>query len=982
MNIDSSSETVINVSDAGALPFVDLQPRDFGDLIATTRRVASKHGWIVSSPAGPVVLGYQQARQILRNPDWFSVLAGVSMLDRMESIAGDLDSLLARAQRSFPEAPTTLKMRPNVLSVEGEDHRRLRRLVNSSFTSGGADRLRPFMKEHASNLIDQLVSDRGGELVNGLCRPYPIPIICRLLGANDEDWELFDSWADTIFSALDADAEAVISRLGEVTTAQRELDTYVNHLIDERSKQPQAGLIDDLISNHEKDDRLNRDELVAMVEAVLLAGTDTTRNQLGAMLAVLADHPEQYQELRDDPSLIPAAVEEALRFIGAVRSTARLASRDLIVDGVLFPAGTTVIIGLHAAGLSEGDASDSYSFKITRERSCPHLAFGSGAHHCLGAFLARAELQEALAAFVEKVPAFKLASPVSWKPLSMGIWGPSKLEIEIHEDLRQHQLLAPTLVETVEEPDDANMSLATSAARNTWIRASAAKRKTVRATIPKLIRKPTLPPILRLGATIWAFGSCLMLWKLLDHRGPQTQRRPALYKRLRKAAERLGPTYVKLAQLISAAEGVFPEALVEECAKCRDRVKPESWRAVEKVLTHELGPIEESFKSITERPLAAASIAQVHTAELLDGTQVVVKVQRPGIRRTVMADLRVMAWLAPKLIGRIPIAALSNPPALVELFGETICEELDFKLEVANLFEVDRALRSNPRHQWEVPTPYLDLVTEKVIVMSRIGGRPLSEVQDLVNSPGQVAAVFRQMVESLLEGAVIHGIFHGDFHAGNVFLGQGSNIGLVDFGITGRLDGHRRTAFLRYVVGLMTGDLEAQVIGIRDLGAFPPDADVRDLIKNLQLDRVDFDPLDLSEEEFVEQFQDLLRELLGSGARIPKELMLFVKNFAYLSSVVQILDPDMDLLDAFADIAGGFLARNGVRVATEIGFSVSPDDASDHSIKQVFGLKKETATLTWRQLGERRESVFGRLRPLTPLANSDSDLIGSANETQ
>ncbi|GIS98562.1 MAG: hypothetical protein CM1200mP26_02750 [Acidimicrobiales bacterium] len=161
------------------------------------------------------------------------------------------------------------------------------------------------------------------------------------------------------------------------------------------------------------------------------------------------------------------------------------------------------------------------------------------------------------------------------------------------------------------------------------------------------------------------------------------------------------------------------------------------------------------FTSIRERPLASASIAQVHEAELLDGTPVVVKVQRPGIRRKVTADLRVLAWVAPRLVGKIPIAALSNPPALVELFAETICEELDFKLEVANLFEVDRALRANPRHNWEVPSPVLDLVTERVIVMSRVGGIPLGEVQHPSADREQVAAVFRQMVEGLLEGAVI-----------------------------------------------------------------------------------------------------------------------------------------------------------------------------------------------------------------------------------
>ena len=230
------------------------------------------------------------------------------------------------------------------------------------------------------------------------------------------------------------------------------------------------------------------------------------------------------------------------------------------------------------------------------------------------------------------------------------------------------------------------------------------------------------------------------------------------------------------------------------------------------------------------------------------------------------------------------------------------------------------------------------------------------------------------MVEGLLEGAVIYGVFHGDFHAGNVFLGESGSVSLVDFGITGRLDGQRRVAFLRYVVGLMTGDLEAQIVGVRDLGAFPPETDVEALISDLQLDRVDFDPLELSEEEFVDQFRSLLRDLLGAGARIPKELMLFVKNFAYLASVVQTLDPDMDLLGAFSAIAGGFLARNGLRVATEIGFSVSPDDASDLSLRRAVGLRDSTSTLTWRQLSERRVSMVDRVRPLAELFRSGADL--------
>tara|TARA_B110000438_G_scaffold42713_1_gene42620 strand:+ start:84 stop:611 length:528 start_codon:yes stop_codon:yes gene_type:complete len=175
-------------------------------------------------------------------------------------------------------------------------------------------------------------------------------------------------------------------------------------------------------------------------------------------------------------------------------------------------------------------------------------------------------------------------------------------------------------------------------------------------------------------------------------------------------------------------------------------------------------------------------------------------------------------------------------------------------------------------------------------------------------------------------------------------------------------------------VGMMTGDLEAQIVGVRDLGAFPPETDVAALIRDLQLDRIDFDPLELSEEEFVEQFRVLLRDLLATGARIPKELMLFVKNFAYLSSVVQKLDPDMDLLGSFSDIAGGFLARNGVRVATDIGFSVSPDDASDISLRRAVGLRDGASTLTWRQLGERRASMVDRVRPLAEVVRTGSGL--------
>ena len=166
---------------------------------------------------------------------------------------------------------------------------------------------------------------------------------------------------------------------------------------------------------------------------------------------------------------------------------------------------------------------------------------------------------------------------------------------------------------------------------------------------------------------------------------------------------------------------MFPQALVDECSRCRDQAKPSRWRKIRRILRRDLGSLERSCV-FEQQPLAAASIAQVHKAELQDGSEVVVKVQRPSIHKKVVRDLRVLAWVAPRLVGRIPVSALANPPALVQLFAETISEELDFRLEVANLYEIRRALATGERGRWATPEPVLDMTTTRVIVMSRVSG--------------------------------------------------------------------------------------------------------------------------------------------------------------------------------------------------------------------------------------------------------------------
>jgi cytochrome P450 len=311
--------------------------------------------------------------------------------------------------------------------MEGSEHTRLRRLASPAFTPRATDRLRPFMRAVVDGLVDEFASRGTCELVADLCEPYPIPIICELLGAPKEDWKLFSGWATDIFRIFNND---IANDLDAIETAMRELDAYVRAMVEERRSRPADDLLSHMIAVEEEGDRLSTDELVMMTEAVLMAGTDTTRNQLACSVALLAQHPEQWARLAERPDLAPNAVEESMRYLGAVRGTARVASEDIEYRDVTFPAGTLVMISLAAANLDDRVWPDPDRFDIEREPgSAGQMTFGSGIHFCLGAALARAELQEALTVLARRLPNLELDGPIGWKPPNVGIWGPSRLPL-------------------------------------------------------------------------------------------------------------------------------------------------------------------------------------------------------------------------------------------------------------------------------------------------------------------------------------------------------------------------------------------------------------------------------------------------------------------------------------------------------------------------------------------------------------------------
>jgi cytochrome P450 len=283
------------------------------------------------------------------------------------------------------------------------------------------------MRRVIGGLVEPLLPTGRCELVADVCEPYPIPIICELLGAPADDWKLFSGWATDIFRIFNND---IANDLVRIKAAMAELDDYVRSMIEERRSKPADDLLSDLIAAEEAGDRLSTDELVMMCEAVLMAGTDTTRNQLACSVAMLAQRPDQWRRLGEDPDLAKPAVEETMRYLGAVGGTARFASEEIEYRDVIFPVGTLVAVSLATANVDPAVWDDPERLDIERgPAGATQMTLGWGLHHCLGAALARAELQEALPLLARSMPDVEIDGQIEWKAANIGIWGPARLPL-------------------------------------------------------------------------------------------------------------------------------------------------------------------------------------------------------------------------------------------------------------------------------------------------------------------------------------------------------------------------------------------------------------------------------------------------------------------------------------------------------------------------------------------------------------------------
>ncbi|MFE1173958.1 cytochrome P450 [Streptomyces sp. NPDC058773] len=310
-----------------------------------------------------------------------------------------------------------------ILGMDPPDHTRLRTLVAKAFTVRQVEKLRPQVRQLAHELLDELeAAGPPADLVDRYALPIPVAVICRMLGVPAEDRPRFRVWSDAALST------------SSLTTAEfdanmEELRAYMGQLLDEHRRAPRDDLMTALIDARDVDDRLSELELVDLCVGILVAGHETTATQIPNFVLALLDHPEQLALLRERPELIGGAVEELLRFVplGSGASPPRYATEDVEVGGTLVRAGTPVLVAVGAANRDALRFDAAGTLDISRTGN-QHLGFGHGVHHCLGAPLARLELQEALGALITRFPGLRTAGDVVWKS-EMLVRGPRVMPV-------------------------------------------------------------------------------------------------------------------------------------------------------------------------------------------------------------------------------------------------------------------------------------------------------------------------------------------------------------------------------------------------------------------------------------------------------------------------------------------------------------------------------------------------------------------------
>jgi cytochrome P450 len=376
---------LISELDLPTLDYTDSELR--GDRFHAVMHELRERTWLATSPLAYFVLDREAATFFLRTRS--ATFPGMKIAELF----------------GIEDGPLYEEMRRNILHVNGDDHRRLRNLVNPAFTPRSADRWRPAMRGFLEQLWADVAAAGSCEFVEAFAKPYPSLTIATVMGAPLEDAPRLHHWSNLIQRQFDP--TALMTERAAIEQAVDEFFAWAGELLERRRTTPGEDLISTLLAAEAEGDRLSDVECLHLVLNVLVGGVDTTQSQLAQALRLFALHPEQWVMLAERPELVPAAVDEVVRYEPITPFTARIMLEEVNYRDVTFPEGTVVIVSA-VTGNRDGDP-DLERFDITAERAAKPLTFGAGVHYCLGVNLARAELQEALTFLPSRMPGLRLA---------------------------------------------------------------------------------------------------------------------------------------------------------------------------------------------------------------------------------------------------------------------------------------------------------------------------------------------------------------------------------------------------------------------------------------------------------------------------------------------------------------------------------------------------------------------------------------------
>jgi ubiquinone biosynthesis protein len=381
-------------------------------------------------------------------------------------------------------------------------------------------------------------------------------------------------------------------------------------------------------------------------------------------------------------------------------------------------------------------------------------------------------------------------------------------------------------------------------------------------------------------------------------------RRTELGRALTQTLNAGGVTFVKLGQLLSTRPDLLSQEVVDELSRLQDRADPVPWADVQSVLESELGaPVDEVFGSFDRTPLAAASVGQVHSARLRSGADVVVKVQRPGIRPVVERDLDIAQRLAQRLQEGTAWGRALGVRVLADGLSAAIREELDYRIEAENIRTIAASVASRPGVS--VPAIHPEVCSERVLVMERLHGTPINVV---AREPGpDRLALARSLLDCLLRQILLDGTFHADPHAGNVLVLDDGRVGMLDFGSVGRVDAGLRDALQRLLLAVDRGDPLGTTDALLELVPRPDAVDEQRLERDLG--RLITRHIGSASPSSVRMFGDLFRIVASHGLSIPPELAAVFRALGTIEGTIERLAPGFDFVTEARALAGSYVTE-------------------------------------------------------------------------